>query len=251
MTKWTAEIDDGARMAEFVSRAFHQATAGRPGPVVLALPEDMLSETVEIADAPAWRPVETVPSAEDHETLSDLLAAAQRPVLIIGGTRWDVEASAHITRFAESHQLPVVTSYRRLPLFDALHPNYAGDLGIGPNPKLMARLKASDLIILAGGKLGEIPSQAYGLLDIPGPNTKLVHIYPDPMEIGRVYVPAPRHQCFAQALCAGTRIAKAAAFSALGGKRCRGPCRISRMDRESHATARRRQPRRGHGLVAE
>ena len=190
MTKWTAEIDDANRMVEFVSRAFHQATAGRPGPVVIALPEDMLSEIVDVADGPAWREVETAPSADDLDQLSAMLAEAERPILIVGGTRWDAEACAQITRFAESHQLPVVTSYRRLPLFDPLHPNYAGDLGIGPNPRLMARLKASDLIILAGGKLGEIPSQAYGLLDIPSPQTKLVHIYPDPMEIGRVYVPA-------------------------------------------------------------
>ncbi len=189
MTKWTAEIDDPSRMAEFVSRAFHQATAGRPGPVVLALPEDMLSEKVDVPDAPAWKPVETAPGAEDLKQIEALLAVAKNPVLIVGGSRWSPEACASITRFVETHQLPVVTSYRRLPLFDPLHPNYAGDLGIGPNPKLIARLKSADVLILAGGRLGEIPSQAYTLLGIPSPATKLVHIYPDAMELGRVYTP--------------------------------------------------------------
>ena len=190
MTKWTAEVSDPARMAEFVSRAFHHATEGRPGPVVLALPEDMLSETVDIPDAPPWRPIEPAPAPEDLERIGGLLAEARQPILILGGTRWSPESCADITRFAEHYRLPVVTSYRRLPLFDALHPNYAGDLGIGPNPKLIARLKAADLVILAGGRLGEIPSQAYSLFDIPGPQTKLVHIHPDAAEIGQVYVPA-------------------------------------------------------------
>ncbi len=189
MTKWTAEIDDGSRMAEFVSRAFHQASAGRPGPVVLALPEDMLSDQVEIPDAPAFSAIEPAPSPEDLQSLSALLAAAEQPLLILGGTRWTPEACSNIRQFAETHQLPVITSYRRLPLFDPLHPQYAGDLGIGPNPKLMNRLKTSDLIILAGGRMGEIPSQGYTLFESPGPATKLVHLYPDAMEIGRVYVP--------------------------------------------------------------
>ncbi len=206
MTKWTAEISDPARVAEFVSRAFHQATAGRPGPVVLALPEDMLSEVVEIANAPAWQPVEVGPDRQDLDRIAALLATARRPLLILGGSRWDPNACASITRFAVAHHLPVITSYRRLPLFDPLHPNYAGDLGIGPNPKLIARLKSADLILLAGGRLGEIPSQGYTLLDIPGPAAKLVHLYPDAMEIGRVYVPhlavqaSPRR--FAPALAA-------------------------------------------------
>lgn len=208
MTKWTAEVSDPARMAEFVSRAFHQATEGRPGPVVLALPEDVLGEMVDVADAPPWRPVEPAPAPEDLAQVSTLLAEARRPVLILGGTRWSPEACAAIARFAEKFALPVITSYRRLPLFDALHPNYAGDLGIGPNPRLIARLKASDLVILAGGRLGEIPSQGYSLFDIPGPQTTLVHLHPDAAEIGQVYVPALGIQAspgrFAPALAALT-----------------------------------------------
>ncbi len=189
MTKWTAEIDDGKRMAEFVSRAFHHACAGRPGPVVLALPEDMLSDKVEVADAPAFVAVEPAPSSADLTALSQLIAGSKAPVLILGGSRWTPHACAEITHFAETHQLPVLTSYRRLPLFDALHPHYAGDLGIGPNPKLLNRLKSADLVILAGGRLGEIPSQGYTLFASPSPETKLVHFFPDAMEIGRVYVP--------------------------------------------------------------
>lgn len=190
MTKWTAEIDDAVRMPEFISRAFHQSTAGRPGPVVLALPEDMLSEHIDVNDAPAWRPVETTPSPKDLAHIVELLSAAERPLLILGGSRWTADACSAISRFALNQRLPVITSYRRLPLFDALHPNYAGDLGIGPNPRLIDRIKDSDLIILAGGRLGEIASQGYTLVDIPGPRTQLVHIYPDAGELGRVYAPA-------------------------------------------------------------
>jgi acetolactate synthase I/II/III large subunit len=189
MTKWTAEISDASRMSEFVSRAFYHATAGRPGPVVLSLPEDMLSDGVVTSDTPVWRSVEAAPAASDLDQLRDMLSSARRPVLIVGGSRWSPSACKEIAEFAERYQLPVATSYRRLPLFDALHPNYAGDLGIGPNPKLMARLKSADLIILAGGRLGEIASQGYTLLNIPAPEAKLVHLHPDPMEIGSVYVP--------------------------------------------------------------
>jgi acetolactate synthase-1/2/3 large subunit len=149
----------------------------------------MLSDSVDVVSAPAAVPVEPAPSSVDLSSLSRLIAGSQAPALILGGSRWTPEACADIARFAETHHLPVVTSYRRLPLCDALHPNYAGDLGIGPNPKLLSRLKSSDLVILAGGRLGEIPSQGYTLFANPAPQTKLVHLYPDAMEIGRVYVP--------------------------------------------------------------
>ena len=112
-----------------------------------------------------------------------------KPILILGGSRWDEDACQSVRRFAERFHLPVATSYRRLPLFDPLHPCYAGDLGLGPNPKLIARIKASDLVILCGGRLGEIPSQGYTLFDIPGPRTRLVHVHPAAEELGRVYQP--------------------------------------------------------------
>ena len=189
MAKWTTEIDDPERVPEIVSRAFYVATSGRPGPVVIALPEDMLSEQISIPNAPPLDPVETWPGAVEMTKLQTLLTNARQPVVIAGGSRWSERARASLHRFAENFRLPIVTSYRRLPLFDPLHPNYAGDLGIGPNPKLIARLKAADLIILLGGRLGEIPSQSYTLLDIPNPQPKLVHIHPGAEELGRVYRP--------------------------------------------------------------
>jgi len=187
MTKWTAEIDVAERVPEFVSRAFHTASAGRPGPVVLALPKDMLGETIEAADAPPYQPLEIAPGAEDMQAVATLIAQAQRPLLVLGGGRWDEAARTAVVAFAERFDMPVMTSYRRLPLFDPLHRCYAGDLGLGPNPKLIARVKAADLIVWIGGRIGEIPSQGYSLLDIPGPATRLVHVHPGAEELNRVY----------------------------------------------------------------
>jgi acetolactate synthase-1/2/3 large subunit len=189
MAKLATEIDDAARVPEIVSRAFHAATGGRPGPVVIGLPEDMLTERVAVADAPAFEPVDTWPGQPEMTKLQALLASAQRPFLIVGGSRWSEQARAAVAEFAECFALPVATSYRRLPLFDPLHPCYAGDLGIGPNPKLIARLKSADVVIALGGRLGELPSQNYTLLDIPAPRTKLVHIHPGSEELGRIYRP--------------------------------------------------------------
>jgi acetolactate synthase I/II/III large subunit len=189
MCKWTAEIDDPSRVPEIVSRAFYTATSGRPGPVVIGLPEDMLAERIAAANAPPFVPVETHPGEDEMRKLSELLSAAQRPLAVLGGSRWTAEACAAIRRFAERFKLPVATSYRRLPLFDPLHPNYAGDLGIGPNPKLTARFRQADLVLVIGGRMGEIPSQTYALMDIPGPQMRLVHVHPGAEELGRLYRP--------------------------------------------------------------
>jgi acetolactate synthase I/II/III large subunit len=189
MTKWATEIDDPARVPEIVSRAFHVATGGRPGPVVIALPEDMLVERVSVADAPPFRPVETSPGAAEMAELSDLLGKAERPIVILGGSRWSEAGCEAIARFAETFAVPVATSFRRAHLFHPLHPCYAGDLGIGPNPKLLERIKAADLVVLIGGRLGEMPSQGYTLLAIPTPQTTLVHVHPGDEELGRVYRP--------------------------------------------------------------
>ena len=178
MTKWTTEIDDPARIPEIVSRAFYTATNGRPGPVVVALPEDMLVERVAVPDAPPFEPVETWPGAPDIARLQKLLWAAKQPIVIAGGSRWSEAACASLTRFAERFALPVATSFRRSHIFNALHECYAGDLGIGPNPKLIARIKAADVILLIGGRLGEMPSQSYSLIDIPGPRQTFVHVHP-------------------------------------------------------------------------
>ncbi|HEY5071348.1 MAG TPA: thiamine pyrophosphate-binding protein [Caulobacteraceae bacterium] len=189
MTKWTTEIEEASRVPEIVSRAFHAATAGRPGPVVVALPRDILSQSIDAPDAPPFQPIEASPGAEELARLETLLGEAQRPFLILGGSRWDETACAAIAQFAKRFSLPVATSYRRAPLFDALHPCYAGDLGIGANPELIARIKRADLVIALGGRLNEIASQGYSLFEIPGPKTRLVHIHAGAEELGRVYSP--------------------------------------------------------------
>ena len=189
MTKWAGEVDDAARMSELVSRAFHVATAGQPGPVVLALPHDVLIEQVNCADAPPHQPVETSPGAPEMATLEQLLAEAIAPIVLLGGSRWDEAAREAVTRFAERFELPVATGFRRLPLFDPLHPNYAGDLGLSPNPRLLARAKAADLVLSIGGRISDVTSQGYTLFDIPAPKAKLVHVFPGPEELGRVWRP--------------------------------------------------------------
>jgi acetolactate synthase I/II/III large subunit len=188
-TKWATEIDDPARIPEIVSRAFYTATNGRPGPVVVSLPEDMLSERVAADDAPAFSPVETSPGPDEMAKFAQLLGAARAPILLLGGSRWSQEASDAVARFAEKFALPVATTFRRLHLFDALHTCYAGDLGIGPNPKLVARIKSADLVALIGGRMGELPSQSYTLFDIPQPQMTFVHVHPGSEELGRVYSP--------------------------------------------------------------
>jgi acetolactate synthase-1/2/3 large subunit len=190
LAKWATEIDDPARIPEVVARAFHTACQGRPGPVVIALPEDMLSERALVPDAKAFEPVETWPGLTDMSRLQKLLWAAKRPVAVVGGSRWSEPATAALMRFAERFALPVATTFRRGHLFDALHPCYAGDLGIGTNPKLLARIKGADLVLLIGSRLSEMPSQGYTLFDIPEPQVKLVHVHPAADELGRVYHPA-------------------------------------------------------------
>ena len=189
MAKWATEIDDAARIPEIVSRAFYTAMNGRPGPVVIALPEDMLKDRALIGDAPAADLVETWPGLTDMSRLQKMIWAAERPIVLAGGSRWSAAACAALMRFADRFALPVATTFRRGHLFDALHPCYAGDLGIGPNPKLLARIKGADLVIMIGTRLGEMASQSYSLFDIPVPQIKLVHVHPGAEELGRVYRP--------------------------------------------------------------
>ena len=204
LAKWVAEVNEPERMGEMVGRAFATAMAGRQGPVVLSLPHDVLPLASSSPDAPFVEALETAPGETQMAALEDLLAQSQRPFLILGGGRWNEKALGHIAQFAERFGVPVCTSFRRAHLFDALHPNYAGDLGLGANPKLVARIKASDLVIAAGARLNELTSQGYSLFDIPVPQMTLVHAYPGAEEIGRVYRPhlaihaAP--QAFAAAL---------------------------------------------------
>ena len=189
MTKWATEIDDPARVPEIVSRAFYTAANGRPGPVVVAIPEDMLTERVAVTDAKPFALIETSPGPTELESFAHMLGNARTPIMLLGGSRWSQAASDAIARFAQKYALPVATTFRRAHLFDALHPCYAGDLGIGPNPKLIGRIKGADLVILLGGRLGELPSQSYTLFDIPRPQVPFIHVHPGAEELGRVYSP--------------------------------------------------------------
>jgi acetolactate synthase I/II/III large subunit len=189
LAKWATEVDDPARFPEIISRAFHVATSGRPGPVVIALPEDVLTDMAAVTDAPRYQVIESHPSADQMAELQKLLHDAKKPVALLGGSRWSEEAVQRIKHFAERFELPVACTFRRQMLFPADHVSYIGDLGLGVNPKLLARIKEADLILLIGGRLSEVPSQAYTLLDIPAPRSALVHIHPDSSELGRVYSP--------------------------------------------------------------
>jgi acetolactate synthase-1/2/3 large subunit len=201
IAKWATEIDDPVRIPELVSRAFHTACNGRPGPVVIALPEDMQGERVVVPDASAFEPVETWPGLTDMSRLQKLLWASKRPVALVGGSRWSEQACAALMRFAQRFALPVATTFRRGHLFDALHPCYAGDMGIGPNPKLLARVKGADLVLLIGGRMSEMSSQGYTLFDIPEPQMTLVHVHPGAEELGRVYHPHLAIQAAPTAFC--------------------------------------------------
>jgi acetolactate synthase-1/2/3 large subunit len=187
VAKWVTEIDDAARIPELVTRAFAVATSGRPGPVVVALPEDMLVDRADPPAARAFTPVEIAPPSDAMTRLSAMLRAAERPFVILGGTGWSEEAVGAFRDAAGRWQLPVGVSFRRQMLFDHTHPSYVGDIGIGPNPALARRIKDADLVLLVGGRFGEVPSSDYTLLESPYPKQTLVHVHPDAGELGRVY----------------------------------------------------------------
>jgi acetolactate synthase-1/2/3 large subunit len=189
LAKWVVEIDRPDRIPELVARAFRIAMQGRPGPVVISLPENMLTEQAAAVDAPRVEPAKAWPAPADIATLGDMLAAAKRPIVILGGSGWDADGCAAIARFAERFDLPVATSFRRASLFPAEHPNYAGDLGIGPDARLKARVTNADLILLVGGRMSEMPSSSYTLFEIPLPQQALVHVHPGAEELGRIYQP--------------------------------------------------------------
>ena len=189
IAKWVVEIDRAERIPELVTRAFAVATSGRPGPVVVSLPEDMLVSEVEAPAALPYTPVQTYPGAAELDALEMLLGSAKRPFAILGGTRWDPDAVAHMQTIAENWALPVGCSFRRQMLFDHLHPSYAGDVGIGINPKLGNAIKEADVVLLIGGRMGEMPSSDYTILKSPYPDQALVHVHADANELGRVYRP--------------------------------------------------------------
>jgi acetolactate synthase I/II/III large subunit len=187
IAKWATEIDDAARIPELLSRAFHVATSGRPGPVVIALPEDMLVEVAEVPDAPAFKQVETHPGLTLMADLQKRLWAAQRPFVLVGGTRWSSMAVQRLIRFAERFDLPVATTFRRQSYFPATHPNFAGDAGLGISPALAKSIKEADLVLCIGDQLSEASTMSYTLFDIPGDGKKLIHVHPDAGELNRVY----------------------------------------------------------------
>ena len=187
MAKWVAQIDRADRIPEYIARAFQIATSGRPGPVVLALPEDMLVETAMVADTRRYQPVQAAPAASQVDTLRAMLAESRRPIVLLGGGTWNAQACADLQTFAEANMLPVACTFRFQDLLDNAHPHYVGDVGIGINPKLAARVKEADLVIAIGPRLGEMTTGGYTLLASPVPSQRLVHIHADPEELGSVY----------------------------------------------------------------
>ena len=222
---------------------------------MIALPEDMLEERASVADAPAFEPIETSPGAAEIDRMRQLLAAAERPIVIAGGSRWSEAASAALMRFAERFDIPVATSFRRTHVMDPLHPSYAGDLASGPNPKLLARVKAADLVLLLGGRLGEWPSQGYSLLDVPVPKQTLIHVHPGIEELGRVYRPHSRDPRHADRLRRRARSARGAERHPLARRDQDRACRLPGVLREAdrgagageHGRDRRRLARRAAG----
>jgi acetolactate synthase-1/2/3 large subunit len=187
MAKWVGEVQDADRLPEYIGRAFHTALQGRPGPVVLVLPEDMLTQLTAAPVLPRAEPAHAWPAPGALRDLRARLMAAQRPLVIAGGSGWDAEAARALQRFAENWQLPVGCGFRFQDTFDNRHANYAGDVGIGINPKLAQRVKDADLIIALGVRLGEMTTGGYTLITPPRAAQQLVHIHAGPEELGRVF----------------------------------------------------------------
>ena len=189
MTKWVAQIDRVERIPEYVSRAFHTAMSGRPGPVLLALPEDTLFSQAAVADVPKHHVVRATVSSREIDEVGKLLEKAQNPFVLVGGGGWTREASRKLQAWAEAAGLPVGTSFRCQDLFDNRSASYAGDVGIGINPKLAQRVKQADVVLVIGARLGEMTTGAYTLFEAPVPHQTLIHVHAGAEELGRVYRP--------------------------------------------------------------
>jgi acetolactate synthase-1/2/3 large subunit len=189
LAKWVAQIDLAERVPELMHQAFQVATSGRPGPVVLALPEDMLRDQRAAAVVGPYRAVHAHPGAADLAELRRLLAAAERPIMLVGGSGWSDAAAADIARFATANDLPVCCSFRRQDIVDNRLPCFVGDLGTGAAPTLVARFKSADLVLVVGARIGEITSQSYTLLGVPDPGKTLIHVHAGAEELGRVFRP--------------------------------------------------------------
>ncbi len=187
LAKWVAEVDEVARLPEYVSRAFHVATSGRPGPVVLALPEDMLSEHADVPDLPPTAPSSQGVDPAALAAIRDLLASALHPLIVAGGPGWTADAARDLRAFAEASRLPVAVTFRRQDYIDNRSPSYAGDLGVGMNPKLAARLQRADCLLILGSRFGDVPTQGYELIDPAAPGRTILHVHPDPDLPGTVF----------------------------------------------------------------
>ncbi|HEV8424597.1 MAG TPA: thiamine pyrophosphate-binding protein [Actinomycetes bacterium] len=189
MAKWAAEADHPARLPELLARAVQVAVSGRPGPVVLALPEDVLAGRARVADARPVRPVAPGAAPADLARLRELLGGARRPLVVAGGPGWTEAAAADLKTVAEASRLPVAASFRSQDVLDNRSPSYVGDLGVGANPALHERVRAADLLLAIGPRLGEITTGGYRLLEAPVPRQRLVHVHPGIGELGRLYQP--------------------------------------------------------------
>ena len=200
--KWVAQIDRADRIPEYVARAFRVAQSGRPGPVVLALPEDMLSASAAVDDAARVEPTILYPGTEAIAALRARLQAARRPLVLAGGSGWNEGACADLARFVAANALPVACAFRNQDLVDNRDEHYAGDVGIGPNPKLAARVRNADLLLVVGERLGETVTSGYTLLGVPDTTQALVHVHPGADELGKVYQPALAIAASLPAACA-------------------------------------------------
>ncbi len=187
MTKWAAQIDRVDRIPELVARAFQTATSGRPGPVVLAVPEDLLAQAAQVRDARCHQALQSAPSDTQIAALRRLLGQAQRPIAIVGGPGWSAAACENLRGFAEANQIPLAAAFRFQDVVDNSHRNYVGDVGLGINPKLAERIRSADLILALGVRLGEATTSGYTLIEAPVPGQKLIHVHAGIEELGRVY----------------------------------------------------------------
>ena len=190
LAKWVAQIESAERIPEYMARAFHTATSGRPGPVVLALPEDMLRDRVAVPDTQPYQVVRAHPGEADMERMRGMLAEAEKPFIVVGGGGWTEAACADMVAFAEANDIPVCCSFRRLDIFDNSSRCFAGDLSTAPAPKLLKAIKEADLLLVVGARLGEITTQGYTLMDVPQPTRTLIHVHASAEELGRVFQPA-------------------------------------------------------------
>jgi acetolactate synthase-1/2/3 large subunit len=189
LAKWVVQIDDTRRIPELISQAFHRAVNGRPGPVVVALPEDMLTEMAEVSDAGPFKRVLMTPAAEQMAAMQQRLEQSERPLMVLGGSGWDTESVRDIRLFAEQQNIPVAASFRCQDLFDNRHPNYVGDLGFAASAQLSSAVKNADLLLVVGSRMGEVSTGGYAALDIPVPKQTLIHVHQGIEELGRVYQP--------------------------------------------------------------